>query len=90
MGVHRDTLGGSLTLADRVLMLKPADINWNLERVTSALNGRGEVYDSVQEIIDALAKEAHPDDQVLIMSNGGFDNIHARLLERLQTQRSSL
>ncbi len=85
MGVHRDSLGGSLTLADRVLLLKPTDLNWNLDRVTSALNGRGEVYASVQEIIDTLAKEAHPDDHVLIMSNGGFDNIHARLLERLQT-----
>lgn len=84
MGVHRDTLGGSLMLADRVLMLKPADLNWNLDRVTGALNGRGEVYASVQEIIDTLAKETHPDDHVLIMSNGGFENIHARLLDRLQ------
>ena len=84
MGVHRDTLAGSLTQADKVLLLKPGDLNWNLERVTNALQGRGEVYASVPQIIDTLVKQAHADDHVLIMSNGGFDNIHARLLERLQ------
>ena len=84
MGVHRDTLAGSLALADRVLMLKPADLNWNLDRVTGALTGRGQAYSTVEEIIESLAKETRPEDNVLIMSNGGFGNIHTRLLERLQ------
>jgi UDP-N-acetylmuramate: L-alanyl-gamma-D-glutamyl-meso-diaminopimelate ligase len=84
MGVHRDTLAGSLTQADKVLMLKPADLNWNLDRVTGALKGRGQAYTTVEEILVTLAKETQPDDHVLIMSNGGFDNIHVRLLERLQ------
>jgi len=30
-----------------------------------------------------LGQELRPDDQVLIMSNGGFDGIHAKLLARL-------
>jgi UDP-N-acetylmuramate: L-alanyl-gamma-D-glutamyl-meso-diaminopimelate ligase len=84
MGVHRDTLAGSLMLADKVLMLKPAELNWNLERVTGTLDGRGQAYPTVEEIVEALAREARPADHVLIMSNGGFDDIHARLLERLQ------
>ncbi len=84
MGVHRDTLAASLVQADRVLMLKPGDLNWNLERVTGALGGCGQAYASVDEIIAALAREAKPQDHVLIMSNGGFGNIHARLLERLR------
>jgi len=85
MGVHRDTLGAALTLADKVLLLRPVDLNWNLDRVTSALEGRGRVYATVEEIIGALAAEARPEDHVLIMSNGGFGNIHTRLLERLRT-----
>lgn len=93
MGVHRDTLAGSLARADRVLMLKPGDLNWNLERVTNALQGCGQSYPTVEEIIEALAREARSNDHVLIMSNGGFDNIHARLLERLNetilTQQTS-
>lgn len=84
MGVHRDTLAASLAQADKVLMLKPGDLNWNLERVTGALGGRGQAYAGVDEIIAALAREAKPQDHVLIMSNGGFGNIHARLLECLR------
>jgi UDP-N-acetylmuramate: L-alanyl-gamma-D-glutamyl-meso-diaminopimelate ligase len=86
MGVHRDTLAASLVQADKVLMLKPADLNWNLDRVTGSLKGRGQAYATVEEIIVTLAKETQPDDHVLIMSNGGFDNIQARLLERLQAR----
>ena len=84
MGVHRDTLAGSLAHADKVWMLRPADLNWNLERVTNALQGRGQTYPTVEEIIETLSREARPDDHILIMSNGGFGSIHTRLLEHLQ------
>jgi UDP-N-acetylmuramate: L-alanyl-gamma-D-glutamyl-meso-diaminopimelate ligase len=83
MGVHRDSLGGSLSLADQVLLLRPEGLNWNLDRVISTLKGRGQTYLSVEAILETLVAEARPNDHVLIMSNGGFGNIHARLLERL-------
>jgi UDP-N-acetylmuramate: L-alanyl-gamma-D-glutamyl-meso-diaminopimelate ligase len=84
MGVHRDTLAPALSLADSVVLLRPSGINWNLERVTAVLDGRGRVLPTVEAILDTLAPELKPSDHVLIMSNGGFDNIHARLLERLK------
>jgi len=87
MGVHRDTLGPSLMLADRVWMLQPHGITWNVDRVLAPLSGRGQALDSVDAIIDAVAHEARPGDHVVIMSNGGFDNIHPRLIERLGADR---
>jgi UDP-N-acetylmuramate: L-alanyl-gamma-D-glutamyl-meso-diaminopimelate ligase len=84
LGVHRDTLAPALSLADRVLLLRPAGINWNLDRVTAALAGRGHAFPTVEAILEALAPELRTRDHVLIMSNGGFDNIHERLLERIQ------
>ena len=41
---------------------------------------------SVQEIVEFITQHAHPGDQVLIMSNGSFDNIHQRLIDRLSSQ----
>ena len=38
---------------------------------------------STEDILRHLAAEARAGDHVVIMSNGGFDNIHNRLLERL-------
>jgi UDP-N-acetylmuramate: L-alanyl-gamma-D-glutamyl-meso-diaminopimelate ligase len=84
MGVHRDTLAPALSFADRVLLLKPTGVNWNLERVTAVLGGCGRVLPSVDAIVDALTRELRPKDHVLVMSNGGFDNIHARLLDALK------
>ena len=40
-------------------------------------------FPNTDPLIEALVKETRPGDVVLIMSNGGFDNLHHRLLERL-------
>lgn len=85
LGVHRDTLAASLSRADRVLLLRPKGINWNMERVTSALDGRGSAHDSVEAILSTLGQELRSADHVLIMSNGGFQKIHDRLLAQLQS-----
>ncbi len=86
LGAHRDTLGPALSRADRVLLLRPAGINWNLECITAALAGRGTVHPTVGAIIDELAGSVRAGDHVLVMSNGGFEGIHGRLLARLRKE----
>jgi UDP-N-acetylmuramate: L-alanyl-gamma-D-glutamyl-meso-diaminopimelate ligase len=85
LGVHKDEIAPALAAADAVLFFQPADLKWDFGIVTRALNGRGRVFRSVDEIVATLAQELKPDDQVLIMSNGGFEGIHGKLLERLHT-----
>lgn len=47
-------------------------------------NGRTAFFfPDTDAIIDFLTEEAKPGDVILVMSNGGFDNIHERLLESL-------
>ncbi len=41
------------------------------------------VADSVDALVAEIARDARPGDQVLVMSNGGFGGIHARLLAAL-------
>jgi UDP-N-acetylmuramate: L-alanyl-gamma-D-glutamyl-meso-diaminopimelate ligase len=85
MGVHRAELGPALAGADQVILFQPAEFAWDINIVTAALNGRARVLRTVDEIVALLGQELRADDQVLIMSNGGFDGIHAKLLERLAT-----
>jgi UDP-N-acetylmuramate: L-alanyl-gamma-D-glutamyl-meso-diaminopimelate ligase len=40
----------------------------------------------VPEIVRTVAKEAREGDLVLVMSNGGFDDIHQKLLTALETR----
>jgi UDP-N-acetylmuramate: L-alanyl-gamma-D-glutamyl-meso-diaminopimelate ligase len=84
MGVHRDQLAPALRDADMVLLLQPAELKWDINAVLAPLAGRARSFTSVEAIVDALAGETRPDDHVVIMSNGGFDGIHNKLLARLR------
>jgi len=57
------------------------------DRVAEGIRSRGKTamtFATTEEIVARVASEARAGDQVVIMSNGGFDNIHNRLLERLR------
>jgi UDP-N-acetylmuramate: L-alanyl-gamma-D-glutamyl-meso-diaminopimelate ligase len=64
----------------------PADQRFSSEKLVQDLCVRGKdafYFGDTDGLIDFLVEHAQPRDVFLIMSNGGFDNIHARLLERL-------
>ncbi len=57
------------------------------DRVVEGVRARGReavTFDSTGEIVEFIGGQARPGDRVVIMSNGGFENIHNRLLERLR------
>ncbi len=59
------------------------------ERVADRANrdgGQVHAMNSSEEIIDFVAVHARPGDRVVVMSNGGFDDIHRRLLDRLRQE----
>ena len=56
------------------------------EKLVSDLQDRGHdahFFAGTEAIISFLTATAQAGDVILVMSNGGFDNLHARLLERL-------
>ena len=64
----------------------PADKRFSSEKLVRDLGQRGKeafYFGDTDQIIEFLLGQAKPRDVVLIMSNGGFDNIHARLLDLL-------
>lgn len=65
----------------------PPEETLSPDRVAEGIRSRGRkamAFDTTEEIISLLASEARSGDHIVIMSNGGFDNIHNRLLERLR------
>jgi UDP-N-acetylmuramate: L-alanyl-gamma-D-glutamyl-meso-diaminopimelate ligase len=83
MGVHADTLADSLNLADEVWVFAPDRLGWDAASVLGGLGGRLHLCRSTQEIVDSVVADAGEGDQVLVMSNGGFEGIHQRLLDAL-------
>ena len=82
-------------LADRVLIADvyhhreqlPPEARFSPRTLVEALRERGVsawFYPTTEEIVTHLGRDAQATDVILIMSNGGFDNIHQRLLTALE------
>jgi UDP-N-acetylmuramate: L-alanyl-gamma-D-glutamyl-meso-diaminopimelate ligase len=92
--VFQDVYPPCFDLADLVCirqpsMLKkiPAGQRFSSQRLVDDLKSRGQsayYFEHTDSMIPFLVKQARSGDVVLIMSNGGFDNIHQRLLRALQ------
>jgi UDP-N-acetylmuramate: L-alanyl-gamma-D-glutamyl-meso-diaminopimelate ligase len=83
MGIHRDSLAGSLQLADKVFLYTPAELAWSPAVVIEGLNGKAQHMQDIDNTVTAVVDEARPGDVIVVMSNGGFGGIHEKLLTAL-------
>jgi UDP-N-acetylmuramate: L-alanyl-gamma-D-glutamyl-meso-diaminopimelate ligase len=81
--VHKATLSRSVAAADYAWWYQAEDLEWQLAASLELDNGRQRIYRDVASIVDALILQARPGDHIVIMSNGGFEGFHRRLLEAL-------
>jgi UDP-N-acetylmuramate: L-alanyl-gamma-D-glutamyl-meso-diaminopimelate ligase len=82
--------------ADEVLVKEPdalaavpEDQRFSALELAGGLQKRGvssHCFPGTDQILDYLARHLLPQDVVAILSNGGFDNIHTRLLHQLEQQ----
>lgn len=86
LGVHKDTLAASLALADSVYLYQPDNIDWSLQQVAEQCVQPATISDDIDCFVDSIVAEAKAGDQILVMSNGGFEGIHDKLLAKLQAQ----
>jgi UDP-N-acetylmuramate: L-alanyl-gamma-D-glutamyl-meso-diaminopimelate ligase len=87
MGRHREALPASLSSADLKLLYQPSGIRWDM---TPLVDDGVEVFASVTAIIERVAEEMATGDHIVIMSNGGFEGLAARLLERCEMTPASV
>ncbi|MGH8662453.1 MAG: UDP-N-acetylmuramate:L-alanyl-gamma-D-glutamyl-meso-diaminopimelate ligase, partial [Burkholderiales bacterium] len=81
-GVMKDRLAASLARADRVYCYS-AGLQWDAAAALAPLGARAEAHADFDRLLAAVAESARPGDHVVIMSNGGFNGIHEKLLARL-------
>lgn len=82
LGVMKAALPGSVSAADKVFVFG-ANLGWDAEDVFASLGEKVHCASDLGALVEAIAMEARPGDQVLVMSNGGFGGIHEKLLARL-------
>jgi len=82
LGVHTETLANSLREADQALIYQPKELSWDLSQLKQHA-ANIEICESLDQIIDRLKLEARRGGHFVLMSNGSFGGIYAKLLAEL-------
>jgi len=85
LGAMKAALPGSLETADRVFCYA-GGIGWDVAGALAPLGERATVLKDLSALVDTIVDEARAGDRVVVMSNGGFGGIHARLLDQLRNR----
>lgn len=85
MGANRELLGASFAAADEVFVYHNEAVHWDmsiLER--DCPKPLHIVMTNTQDLIEAVVKATDEHTSVVVMSNGGFENVKGRLVEALK------
>ncbi len=88
LGTMQDQLAKSLGGADLVHCYA-GELGWDPAHALAPLGARATIHRDIAAMVEALARQLRPGDHVLVMSNGGFGGVHAKLLERLARRPAS-
>lgn len=83
MGVHKDTLANSWQQANEVYLFEPAKVDWSMQEMVVNSIAPVHLYQDTDSIVSRVVAQAQPGDQILVMSNGGFNGIHQSLVSAL-------
>ncbi len=87
LGTMAERLVDSLSGADRVFCFAGTGVNWDAAQVLAPLGAKATVCADLVPMIERIVAEARPGDQLLIMSNGAFGDIHRRVIEALSARQ---
>ncbi len=86
MGIHASQFAKSIASADTVLLCEDDTVKWDIRAIEAPAPTMVEIKPNVDDVIDYLLKNCREGDQIVIMSNGGFDNIHNKLIQSLRSR----
>lgn len=86
LGALKARLNDSVSAADHAFWYQPAGIDWSMQALIEPQGERATLCDQVEELVEAVVAKAAPLDRIVVMSNGGFDGVHERLLDALKTR----
>ena len=87
-GAVNALLPSSLSNADRVFCFS-GGIDWSVAQALEPLGQKATVHDDLGAMVDAIVAYLQAGDQLVVMSNGAFGGIHAKLLTQLAERADS-
>jgi UDP-N-acetylmuramate: L-alanyl-gamma-D-glutamyl-meso-diaminopimelate ligase len=90
LGMHKAALSEAVAAADCALWYKGPAVNWDLQAVASACTAPAMVCDEIDQLLACTLEQIHKSTEkshVVVMSNGGFEGFHLRLVSALKADR---
>ena len=66
-------------------MVRTGDLEWDLAEVIKQIGEPGHMFAGVDQAVSQLLPSLRAGDHVVVMSNGGFGDIHNKILRGLGT-----
>lgn len=90
LGAMKQALPGSLKEADLVFgygALSGKDaLDWNLGEALLPLAEKATAFHDLDSMVEKIVEVTRSGDHILVMSNGGFGNVHQKILDRLHSK----
>jgi len=83
LGVMKDALPASLKEADLVFCYD-ANLGWDAAEALAPIKQKTSVFNDLNALVAAVSTAAKSGDHILVMSNGGFGNVHQKILDALK------
>jgi len=87
MGIHADSLAGSLDDADLVFVYRPEDFDSSFDTALEPLGSKLRILSDYDELVAGMQNKLLAGDQVVFMSNGSFGAARQKLTLALQKRR---
>lgn len=82
LGIMKSQLPGSLADAD-LAFCYAGNLGWDAAEALAPMGERACTEQQLDALVERIRASARPGDHILVMSNGGFGGIHAKLLDAL-------
>ena len=85
-GVHNAALPLSLAQADQVFIFQDEQIKWSVSELIESCQPPCFVEKDIDDLVVKIVEQSQMGDTIVVMSNGGFANIHEKILNALNNQ----
>jgi len=89
LGEHRARLAEATAAADEVYWYQPQDMDWSLETIVQSSPVPAHLFEQLDDLASKVVANARAGDLIVIMSNGSFGGVHAKVLNRLAARQGN-
>ncbi len=86
MGANHELLAASFKDADEIFVYASDSVSWNVDELEQQSDRPLHVIHDFEKLLDAVVDSSPKGTTILVMSNGGFNGIHEKLLAKLKNR----